>query len=179
MGILTYRLSIALYWLYDKREGKKYVPEVGKKSRTSLFLGNISEVNHVFSNIWNGGLKIKYKRVGRGTLAFFSAVSNNPLLSRKTEVNAPSASPTTGSVVAVGAELTLATVGTRAAAALAVAVGVDAHAVGLEIDQGDGQCGLLAALDALDQNVGAVVVELVCGVGGPREGEQALVRVGA
>lgn len=30
--ILTYRLSTALYWLYDKREGKKYVPEVEKKS---------------------------------------------------------------------------------------------------------------------------------------------------
>lgn len=68
----------------------------------------------------------------RNPCIFFS--SSNPLLSRKTEVNTPSASPTTSSVVAVGAELTLATVGTRAAAALAVAVGVDAHAVGLEID---------------------------------------------
>lgn len=49
--------------------------------------------------------------------------------------------------------------------------------MGLEVDQGDGQRGQLATLDALDQDVGTVVVELVRGIGRPRECKQALIRV--
>jgi len=101
------------------------------------------------------------------------------LCSDKSKVNAVGTSPTAVSKVAVRVELLLTAIGTGRLGGLVVTVGMGVHLLmaGSDINNGHVELGQLAALDTLDQDVGAVVVELVSGIGGPREREQALLRV--
>lgn len=89
------------------------------------------------------------------------------------------ASTTAIGIVAVGVELLLTAVRTGRLGGLRVTLGVGVHlfVASRDIDDGHVELRQLAALGTLDEDVSAVVVELVGGVGGPRESEQALVRV--
>lgn len=76
-------------------------------------------------------------------------------------------------------EVALAAVRARGFAILLIADGAQAARVALDVDDGHAQWRQLAAGDTVDNDVGAGVVVLVRGKGGPGPCEQALVRVGA
>lgn len=94
-----------------------------------------------------------------------------------TKVKAVGAGLATAGKVAGQVEVTLATVGARGLALLLVTDSVQAALVALHVDYGHTQSWQLAAGVTFDDYIGAGMIELVCGKGGPRPREQALVRV--
>jgi hypothetical protein len=106
----------------------------------------------------------------------FSLVVDN-----QTQVNTVLASTATVGVEAVGVEHPLATVRAGGLGGQVITVGVDIHLLvtGLDIDNGHVELGESSVLGTLDEDVGAVMVVLVGGVGGPGEGKETLVRIRA
>ena len=115
------------------------------------------------------------------SLCLFFFFSSTSLRLDQAEADTLLATLTTIGVVAVGVLLTLLGVGARGLALLGITVGVDVHLL-LQLGHiipGHVELGQLAVLGTLDDDVSAVMVELLGRVGGPGEGEQALARIRA
>lgn len=97
----------------------------------------------------------------------------------KSKVKAVGTSSTAIGKVAVSVQLLLTAIRARRLGVLAVTLGMGIHLLvaGRDINNGHVELGQLAALDTLNQDVGAVMVVLGGGISGPREREQTLVRV--
>jgi len=97
------------------------------------------------------------------------------------EVNSVGVGTTSPSEESVGVDPLLAAAGASALGVQGItgSMGVDLLVQLSDIDDGHFQLGQVAALDTLDHDVGAVMVELVDVVGSPRHGKQTLVRVSA
>lgn len=106
-------------------------------------------------------------------------ISSSALRLDQTKVVSLLASSAAVGIEAVGVQSTLLGAGTRGLAVLGITVGMDVHLLVQlsHIDLGHVELGQLAVLGTLDDDVGAVMVELLGGVSGPREGKETLVGI--